>query len=103
MTLITCTIVIAAIRCRGLSTISRLKFIKAEPGCARYVAELSLVFERGRQGVACHDQLTGMSLKLGSRSELVYTNGFQEETVRHWLGDRPTNFLKARLNAASDS
>jgi len=23
--------------------------------------------------------------------------------VRHWLGDRPTNFLNARLNAASDS
>jgi hypothetical protein len=25
------------------------------------------------------------------------------EPVRHWLGDRPTNFLNARLNAASDS
>ncbi len=25
------------------------------------------------------------------------------QPVRHWLGDRPTNFLNARLNAASDS
>src|SRR5262249_5733787 len=25
------------------------------------------------------------------------------EPVRHWLGERPTNFLNARLNAASDS
>ena len=27
----------------------------------------------------------------------------QEATERHWLGERPTNFLNARLNAASDS
>ena len=26
----------------------------------------------------------------------------QEDTDRHWLGERPTNFLNARLNAASD-
>ena len=27
----------------------------------------------------------------------------QEDSDRHWLGERPTNFLNARLNAASDS
>ena len=27
----------------------------------------------------------------------------QEDADRHWLGERPTNFLNARLNAASDS
>lgn len=27
----------------------------------------------------------------------------QEDTDRHWLGERPTNLLNARLNAASDS
>ena len=45
MALITCTIVIAAIRCRRSPTLRRLKFIKAEPS-ARYAAERLLVFER---------------------------------------------------------
>jgi hypothetical protein len=101
--LITCTIVIAAIRCRRWPTLRRLKFIEAEPSCARYAAERSLVFER-RMARSCLSRSINWHVaqaRIPVRARLH--EWVQEETVRHWLGDRPTNFLKARLNAASDS
>jgi len=68
--MITCTAVIAAIRCCRSRTIAPPKSHQ-KPAPAVHVTLLS--------------------------------EWAQEDTVRHWLGDWPTNFLKARLNAASDS